>query len=176
MAFLLKQIYGFIKLLNSDTGLNQIAAGIACGFVLGMTPAFSLQTLLIFFCLFIFRIQMGAAFLTGGLFALFAFFLDPVFDRVGGWVLELPALQGVFTQLYHMPIIPFTRFYNTVVMGSGVVALALSPLVFILGRVLVQKYREKIATRIQNSKWFKSLKSTALYEWYSKYENIKGMV
>lgn len=69
MTLLLKQLFGFFKLLNSETGTNQIAAGVACGFILGMTPALSLQTLLVFACIFVFRIQIGAAFIT-------AFFLN----------------------------------------------------------------------------------------------------
>ena len=44
MTFLLKQIFGFLKLLNSENGSNQLAAGIAAGFILGMTPMMSLLT------------------------------------------------------------------------------------------------------------------------------------
>lgn len=68
MSLILKQIFQFLKLLNSDTATNQIAAGIAMGFILGMTPALSLQTLFVFACIFLFRIQMGAAFLTAFFF------------------------------------------------------------------------------------------------------------
>src|SRR5688500_8333794 len=107
MTLLLKQLFGLFKLLNSDTGSNQIAAGVAAGFVLGMTPALSLQSLLIFICMFIFRIQIGAAFLSAFFFAFVAFLLDPIFHGVGMWILNVPALQGLFTTLYNMPIIPF---------------------------------------------------------------------
>ena len=56
MVFLLKQIFGFVKLLNSETGHIQIAAGIACGLILGFAPVFSLQTLLVIFLLFFFSL------------------------------------------------------------------------------------------------------------------------
>ena len=42
MTILLKQVFAFLKLLNSDKGSNQISAGIACGMILGFTPAFSI--------------------------------------------------------------------------------------------------------------------------------------
>ena len=61
MTFLLKQIFGFLQLLNSETGTNQIAAGIACGLILGFAPVFSLQTARVIFLLFFFRIQICAA-------------------------------------------------------------------------------------------------------------------
>ncbi|MBC87541.1 MAG: TIGR03546 family protein [Bdellovibrionaceae bacterium] len=174
MGLLLKQIFNFLKILNSDTGTNQIAAGIATGFILGMTPAMSLQTFLVVILMFIFRIQIGAALLATGFFAVFAYILDPVFDSVGQVVLEAGALQGLFTSLYNMPILPFTRFNNSVVMGSGVVGFALAPFIFLLARVLVQKYREKVVARFKETKFWKAVKATSLYKWYVKYDELYG--
>src|SRR5262245_9338226 len=121
MTLILKQLFNFIKLLNSETGTNQIAAGIACGLILGLTPAFSLQTILVLMLIFFFRIQAGAAFLTAAVFKVPAYLLDGVFDGVGRSVLEAEPLRPLFTSLYNMPLVPFTRFNNSVVMGSGVV-------------------------------------------------------
>src|SRR3989344_3974213 len=137
MGLLLKQLFQFIKLLNSDTGTNQIAAGIAAGFILGMTPALSLQTILVFFCIFFFRIQIGAAFVSAFFFKFIAFILDPVFHDLGFWFLNLPSLQSTFTSLYNMPIVPFTRFNNTIVMGSGVLSIILSPFVYLAALYVV---------------------------------------
>lgn len=172
MSLILKQIFGFLKLLNSDTGTNQIAAGIAAGFVLGMTPFLSLQSLLIFFCFFVFRIQAGAAFLAAFFFAFMAYLLDPVFHTVGTYVLELPSLQGLFTSLYNLPIIPFTRFNNTIVMGSGLVSLALTPLIFVLSRILVQRYRVAVVQRFKQTKFWKGLQATSLFKWYYSYDKL----
>lgn len=174
MGFLLKQIFSFFKLLNSDTGTNQIASGVAAGFVLGMTPALSLQSLLIFILIFFFRIQIGAAFLTAAFFAFAAYLLDPVFHSVGAMVLEMPALKDLFTTLYNMPIIPFTRFNNTIVMGSGVVALALTPVIFVLAKVLIAKYRVTVVERFKTTKFWKAVKATSLYQWYFKYDQLYG--
>ena len=41
MTLILKQMFSLLKLLNSETGTNQIAAGVALGFIMGMAPAFS---------------------------------------------------------------------------------------------------------------------------------------
>lgn len=174
MGLLLKQIFAFLKLLNSETGSIQIATGIAAGFVLGMTPFFSLQSLLIFLCLFFFRIQIGAAFLAAFFFAFIAFLLDPVFHAVGKAILTSPALAPTFTTLYNMPIIPMTRFNNTIVMGSGVVSILLTPIVYILARKLVHKYRATILARIKETKYWKALQATSLYKWYYTYDNLYG--
>lgn len=174
MGFLLKQIFQFIKLLNSETGTNQISTGIAAGFILGMTPFFSLQSILVFICLLIFRIQMGAAFLSAAFFAFIGYLLDPLFDTTGRFILEFPAWHPFFTQLYNLPIIPLTRFYNSIVMGSGVISLLLSPLIFWLARITVIKYRVQIVERFKSSHFWKVIQATSLYKWYYKYDQLFG--
>lgn len=172
MTLLLRQIFGLIQLFNSETGTIQIAVGVACGFVLGMTPTLSLQSLLIFIGLFIFRIQIGAAFLSAFFFAFIAYLLDPIFHRVGEYILNMDALEGVFITLYNMPLIPYTRFNNTIVMGSGIVAIALSPAVFFFAKRLIEKYRAEVLERFRQTKFWRAVKATSLFKWYCKYDQL----
>lgn len=174
MTLLLKQIFQLIKMLNSDTGTNQIASGIAMGFVLGMTPAFSLQTILVVLIIFFFRVQIGAALLFAAFFAFPAYLMDSLFDSVGASILSISSLKGLYTTLYNMPIIPFTRFNNTVVMGSGVISILLAPLVFFLSKSLIVKYRKDVLERFQNTKFWKAVKATSFYKWYVKYDELYG--
>jgi len=174
LTIILKQIFAFLKLLNSEKGTNQIAAGIACGLILGFSPTFSLQSVLVFICLFAFRIQMGAAFIFAFFFAFIAYLLDPVCHMIGSAVLETESLVPYFTTLYHMPIVPFTRFNNSIVMGSGILAIALSPVMFVISKILISKYREKVVARFQNSKFWKVIQSTSLFKWYVKYDKFFG--
>ena len=174
MGLILKQVFSFLKLLNSDTGTNQLAWGIAMGFVLGMTPVFALQSLVVFVLIFLFRIQLGAALLSAFFFKFAAFLLDPVFDEVGMLVLQQEALQPLFTSMYNMPIIPFTRFNNTIVMGSAAVTLPLLPVVFVFARVFIVKYRIQVVERFKQSKFFKAMKATSVYKWYYKYDELYG--
>ena len=173
MGLILKQLFAFIKLLNSDTGTISLAMGLTCGFILGMTPTLSLHSLLIFLVLFFFRIQIGAALLAAFFFKFVAFLPDPAFDAVGSKVLDIESLQAFYTTLYNMPIIPFTRFNNTIVMGSAVITFALSPLVFILSRYLIVKYRQTILARFKESKAWKAVEATKFYQWYYKYDQYK---
>ncbi len=174
MTYLLKQIFQLLKLLNSETGSLQIAWGIAFGFVLGMTPAFSLQTVLVILILLFLRVQIGAAFVAAFFFKFVAFLFDPVFHSVGGAVLSIESLKPLYTSLYNMPIVPWTRFYNTIVMGSGVVSLALTPVVFFLSLYLVNQYRVQVYSKFQQSKFFKAVKATGFYKWYVKYDEFYG--
>jgi uncharacterized protein (TIGR03546 family) len=174
MGLLFKQFFTLLKLLNSDTGQNQIAAGAAAGFILGMTPAFSLQTILVIFCIFLFRVQISMAFLCAFLFSFFGWLLDPIFHKVGGYILTSPSLIGLWTTMYNLPIVPYTRFNNTIVMGSGVISILLSPVVFFVTRSLVIRYRETIVARLKETKLWKAVKATAFYKWYYTYDKLYG--
>ncbi len=174
MTIIFKQLFQLIHLLNSDKGHKSIAMGIACGFILGMTPNLSLQSVLIFICLFLFRIQIGAALLASFFFAFIAWLLDPVFHSVGSHILEMDALKGFFTTLYNQPILPLTRFYNSIVMGSGVVSFLLAPLVYFVSVKFVLKYRKSVVERFEGTKFWKAVKVSALYKWYTKYEALNG--
>jgi uncharacterized protein (TIGR03546 family) len=172
MGLILKQLFSFIKLLNSDTGNISLAAGMTCGFILGMTPVLSLHSLIIFLILFFFRIQVGAALVTAFFFKFIAFLLDPVFHAVGSQVLEMESMQGFLTTLYNMPIIPFTRFNNSIVIGSAVVTFALAPFVFIASQYFIIKYRETVVARFKQTKAWKVVEATKFYQWYHKYDQF----
>jgi uncharacterized protein (TIGR03546 family) len=174
MTILLKQLFALIKLLNSDTGTNQIAAGFACGLILGFAPMLSLQGLIVLVCIFLFRIQIGAALLSAAVFAIIAWLLDPLSDAVGSAILEADALRPMFTALYNMPLVPLTRFYNSITMGAGVVSLLLAPLVFLGSKKMILVYRTKVVERFRNSQWWKLWSGTMLFKWYVNYEKLRG--
>lgn len=174
MTFILNQIFSFVKLLNSDKGTTSIAAGFALGMIMGFSPGLSLQMVFAILILFFFRVQIGAALLAAGLFKLIAYIFDPAFHALGVWMLELDALRPTYETLYAMPVIPWTRFNNTVVMGSGLAAIALAPGMFLLSKKLVDAYRAKVVAKFQSTQAWKAFKASTLYQWYSKYEAIKG--
>lgn len=174
MSILFKQIVNLIRLLHSENGTNQIAWGLTLGAFLGFSPFFSLQTFLILFVLLIFRIQIGAAFLSAFFFKFIAFLIDPVADPLGRLVLENASLRPLWTTLYNMPILPYTRFNNSIIMGSFVFALIICPILFIGFKIGIVKYRTHIVQRFEASKAWKAFKATKIYDWYTKYDDLYG--
>jgi len=174
MTLILKQIFNLFKLINSDTGENQLAAGIACGIILGFAPGFSLQTVLVITMIFFLRIQMGAAFTSAFFFKIIAWMLDPLFDSVGKVILEIGSLKGLYTTMYNLPIIPFTKFNNSVVMGAMIISIILFPVLYVLSKLMIIKYRVTVVKRFQETKFFKALKATKFYKWYAKYDELYG--
>jgi uncharacterized protein (TIGR03546 family) len=174
MTLILKQLFQFFKLLNSDGGLYQLSLGLACGVVLGFAPLFSLQSLLIIICCFFFRIQLGAAFLSAFFFKFVAFLVDPAADLLGRYILEAESLRPLFLTLYNAPIIPFTRFNNSIVMGSAAISFVLVIPLFFLFKFLISKYREKVVAKYKESKIWKAWIGTSFYKWYAKYSDLYG--
>jgi uncharacterized protein (TIGR03546 family) len=174
MGLLLKQIFAFFKLLNSDTGTNQIASGLALGILLGFSPILSLQTLLAFLLLFLFRIQIGAAFVSAFFFKFVAFTIDPVSDQLGQWILESESLRPLFVSMYNAPLLPLTRFNNTIVMGSGFIGFLLFIPSFFIFKKLVIKYRETVVDRLKETKIWRAFAATGFYKWYLKYTELYG--
>lgn len=145
-----------------------------CGVILGCSPGFSLQTLLVFLVIFFFRIQAGAAFVSAFFFKFVAWLADPLFHAVGTRVLEWPALRPIYTTLYALPVVPYTRFNNTIVMGGAVVGLVLSVPLFFVFKILIVKYRERVVTQF-NSTWLaRAVRASSFYRWYSRYEQLRG--
>lgn len=174
MTVLLKQLFAFFRLLNSDTGHNQLAAGLACGIILGFSPFVSIQTFLVLLVIFFFRVQMGAAFISAFFFKFVAWLIDPLADILGRAVLELEALRTLYVSMYNMPFVPMTRFNNSIVMGSAILGLLLAIPAFFVFRNLILKYRLTVVAQFKESKIWKAWVGTKLYAWYTTYEKLYG--
>ncbi|MBC7419946.1 MAG: TIGR03546 family protein [Bdellovibrio sp.] len=174
MSILAKQLINLIRLLHSETGQNQIASGLAFGIFLGFAPFLSIQTLLVLFIVFIFRVQLGAAFLSAFFFKFIAFLLDPVADKLGRYALESEAFKDLWTTMYNKPLLPMTRFNSSIVMGSFIISLILCPILFFVFRKLIIQYRTTVVVRIESTKYWKAFKATKFYDWYAKYNDLYG--
>lgn len=174
MTLLLKQLFNFLKLLNSDHGTNQLAVGMSLGLILGFAPFFSIQTILVFLLIFFFRVQIGAAFISAFFFKFIAFLIDQPAHQLGKLVLEHEAFRGLFTEMYNMPIVPMTRFNNSIAMGSMLISLALFPFVFFVFRILINKYRSTVVARLKGTTFWKAFTATRFYGWYATYDKLYG--
>lgn len=172
MTLLLKQLFAFFRLLNSETGTNQLASGLALGLFLGFAPFVSLQTLIVFFLVFVFRVQLGAAFLSAFFFKFVAYILDPIANILGRSVLESESLRPLFVTLYNMPIVPMTRFNNSIIMGSLIISLIAVIPAFFIFKILILKYREKVVEKFKQTKIWKAFAATKFYNWYASYEKL----
>ena len=169
MLGLLKLIQSIIKTLHSAGTPGQVAAGMALGSALGLTPLMSLHNLVVFSLLVLLNVSFGGGMLGWMLFVPFGFLLDPVFDGIGLRLLTAPGLRPLWTDLTNTPIVPYTNFNNTVVLGSFVGWLVLAVPIFFAARYGVEKYRATIGERVRQSRFYRAVTASQVYNLYKMF-------
>ncbi len=173
MTYLLKSFFSLIQLLHSETGENSIASGITLGFILGFIPMFTPQALIILLLVFIFKVQVGAALLSWLGCSLLALIALPLLEPLGFYLLSTSSLEPLWTFLFNIPGSHLSLLNNSLVLGGFITSIVLTPLVFIISKALLKKYRQSIGKKINNSKFARLIKATKLYSFYTTYEKFK---
>lgn len=172
--FWLKLIANFIKILREGQTPAQVAGGFALGSLLGLSPMLTLQGLIIWLIILMVDVNLSAATLSLLIFSLIAYIFDPLFHRLGYFLLvNIDGLKSFWTVLYNAPIAPLTRFNNTVVMGSFASALILFPFVYFGMKKFVVAYRTNIGSRIEKMKIYQIISKSSLVQ---TYQRIRGLV
>ena len=147
------------KALNANSMPGQLALSFVLGMIMGLTPFWSLHTLFILSLILILRVNLSAILVAWGFFTGMAYLLDPLFEQVGNWILHLPALQPLFTDWYNQAFWRLMNFNYTIVMGSWVVSIALSPFAFIVFLQLIRIYRHRFKVWVNKFKIVKMLQA-----------------
>ena len=166
MFALLKLIQSLLGALHSEGTPGQLAAGIALGSILGLTPLVNLHNAVVFAALVLLNVSFAGGMLGWAVFVPIGFLLDPLFDWIGHTLLFTPAFTPFFTSLYNMPIVPLTNFNNTVVLGSVVFAVLFAIPLFFAARYGVVRYRATIAERVAQSRWYRAVTASKFYNVY----------
>ncbi|MGH7530394.1 MAG: TIGR03546 family protein [Gemmatimonadales bacterium] len=166
MYALLKLIQSLLGALHSEGTPGQLAAGIALGSIIGLTPLVNLHNAVVFALIVLLNVSFAGGMLGWALFVPIGFLLDPLFDWIGRTILFTPSLTPLFTSLYNMPVVPFTNFNNSVVLGSLVFALLLFVPLFFTARWAVTRYRATVGERVRQSRWYRAVTATKLYTVY----------
>jgi uncharacterized protein (TIGR03546 family) len=167
MFTLLKLLRSLVKTLHSDGSPGQIAFGVALGAALGLTPIANAHNGVILLLLAVLNVSFAAGMLAWGVFVPLGFLLDPVFDRIGHWLLvDVASLRPLWTAWDNVPGLALTNFNNTVVLGSLVAWLVLFAPIYVGARFGVVRYRATIGERVRNSRYYKVLEASQLYNVY----------
>jgi len=162
-----------VKILRSAASPNQIAAGFMIGMIIGLTPFWTLHNIILIVLLIIVNINIGTAIFSFLLFSAIAYLADPLFHHFGYFLLvDVESLKNLWTFLYNIPLIALSRYNNTVVMGSLLVALILSVPMYFLAKFGVIYYRENIDKKMQKWKIVQTIKGSKIYSFYEKISNL----
>jgi len=168
MLTLLKLVRSLFSTLHSDGSPAQIAAGVALGAALGLTPIANAHNLIVLLLLAVLNVSFAAGLLAWAVFVPIGFMLDPVFDRMGHWLLvDAQSLRPLWTAWDNIPGLALTNFNNTVVLGSVVAWLALFAPIYFLAHYGVLRYRATVGERVRRSRFYKTLQASQLYNVYT---------
>lgn len=159
---IVRLIAKLLALLHSNSRAAEIGAALAFGFWLALMPAANLVFAGLVVLVFLVKVNLGMTIASFLVLSLVAPALDPLLDTIGFRILTLPALEGFYTTIYAQPIVPLTRFNDTLVAGAFVSGAVLFAPVTALGVVLVRLYRKHIHAKIANSKLVKAIRATPL--------------
>lgn len=126
---------------------RQIAGGLATGLVIGVLPKDSALPYLVALVALLLPHSLIATVLSATLASVISPVLDPVWDRVGYQLLSAPAFQPIGSFLESQSWMAWTRFNNSVVMGSLVISLALWPVIYLISWLIVSRLQAAADSR-----------------------------
>jgi hypothetical protein len=107
--------------------------------------------------------------------ALKSFGVDPIANQIGFHLLtKVDGLHGLWTQLYNMPLVPYTKFDNTIVLGSFVIGLILLLPMYVAAHWGIVAYRKTLREKVQNWKITKVIQASTFYKYYVSFRGLTG--
>lgn len=162
----LNLIRQLIKGLVKENEPWQIGLGIAFGFWLGIIPKNNLTAQLIFVFMMCTRANLPFAILSVFFFSALSPLTDKISDPLGYFILSSDSLYPLFLKLYNMPVVPWTDFNNTAVMGGLISGALLFFPVYMAGKKFGELYNRTFKDKIANSRMARMLSGNFLLSWY----------
>ncbi len=154
MYSLIRPLRALVKGLCANDSSHQLAAGMALGMVIGLVPKGNLIAAILLVVLLSLKINRGTGLCSAFLFTWVGALLDPISHRIGWVVLKAKSVEALFTWMIDLPVIPWTSFNNTVVLGSFLLAMGgLIPL-YLGSQMLFEKYTEPVIARLTQYKLY----------------------
>lgn len=159
MFFFLRPLRFFVRALVEDTEPRQMAAGFALGMTIGLVPKGNLIAIALMVTLGIVRVNLGVGMLTAFVVSLAAGLFDGATHEIGKFLLLHDSLKPFWTDLYNLPLGPWTSFNNTIVLGSFALGVGLFLPTFLASKPIFAKYTPDVSAKLQKSKLYHLLLS-----------------
>lgn len=147
--FFLKPLRFLARALVQDNTPTQMALGLALGLMIGLVPKGNLIAITLMIVLGALRVNLGVGMLTALAVSWLGPLLDSLTHPIGQTLLANEALTSFWTELYNMPVAPWTKFNNTIVLGSFALGVALAAPAFLISRPVFAKYVPDWSERLQ---------------------------
>jgi len=163
----IKMLKSLVVALQGGDEPRHLAAGFALGATLGLVPKGNLLSVLFLVLFFFLRVDKGLAFLSAVLFIPLGYVWDGLAHRIGYALLLAEPLKPLWTWLYNAPVLPWTKFNNSVVLGNLVMGLALYPPLYWGFMRFILFYRARWRDKVNQLPVVKAVKGLYWFKIYS---------
>jgi uncharacterized protein (TIGR03546 family) len=150
----------FLGTVSGMDSAGQLAAGVALGMIIGLLPMDSLLPYLFLLALLFTRANLLTAISAAAVFSWIGIALTSIEHSIGRAILTFEPLEPAWTWMIQQPIIPWTRFENTVVTGSLILGLLACYPVYRLSKFGFTSYGSILTRWAGNSTLMRSLSGT----------------
>jgi uncharacterized protein (TIGR03546 family) len=158
----LKFIRNVIAALTAATDPKELAGAAALGMMIAFIPKGNLLAQLLILLTFLLNVNTTMAAFSTGIFLLVTPLTDRLADPIGYLLLvRLAGLKPFWTWAYNLPLLPWTAFNNTLVLGNFLLALALFIPVFFIAKAVVIWYQTQVHERVLKWKVVQAIKASS---------------
>jgi len=156
-VLLLRPLRLMAQSLTEESSPRQLALGCALGMMIGLVPKGNLTAVILMTLLCAMRVNLAAGMAAAFFCSWFGLLLDPLAHLLGHWVLTTGLFVPIWTLLYDLPVIPWTSFNNTIVMGNLLLALLLFYPVYRFGKPQIERYEPLFTARVKKLRFVQLL-------------------
>jgi len=155
-----------LSALNSESSTRQISLAIALGFIVGLSPVFTLHNILFLFVVLFLRVNIASFILAWGFFKGLSYLLSSLIVSVGESLLTAEPLLALFDLLYQFSVFKIAQLHHTYTLGALVLGCVLAIPVYFISNYLVEKYRLHVMAFFEKFRIVKALKASKFYRVY----------
>ncbi len=148
-VFLIRPLRFVAMAISADSTPRQVTLGFAMGMVIGLVPKGNLIAVALMTILCASRVNLAAGMLSAFLFSWVGMLIDPLTDKIGYFLLNVEPLIPYWTVFANQPVVPWTNFNNTVVLGSLVTGLILCYPLYLLSQPLIARLLPILSAKIR---------------------------
>jgi len=156
LAALKSLLQSYFQALTEDSS-RQLAAGLALGIWLGLIPKTSLfaglLTVIVLATPVNATLAIGVAFFASWLGLL----LDPLTSSLGSALLHADVLRPLWTWLFSLPVVPWTQFHHSVVLGNFLLGLVVAYPLYRFSEPCLRRWSPRLAELPQRVSWLRWL-------------------
>ncbi len=162
-------IHWCLRLLLNDSLPKNIGWALMPAFTLAVFPVTSLQWGVALLSIVLVRFNLASLCFGTLFFWSLSGFMDPFAHNVGNYILtQAPGFSNVWPRLFHAPILPYTLFNHTTVMGYFVFFAAI-PLLCLTTASFCQSFAGSVVSAVMSTDLWQSFASSRFYRKFSQY-------